>query len=792
MHATSCSVPIVSRRTPRLLARVRSIAAALIVVLTLDVAAQTPTVSWAISAYGPGDAPATLGCGSCASDQRSMAVDGAGNVIVTGFTDTSTLSDIMTVKFSGATGAVIWSKTFNSAGSGYDQSWAMALDGAGNAIVTGYTWSGAEYDIKTIKYAAADGAILWQKNFTGPSSGTDFGIAIAVDGAGNAIVGGSVWNGTDDDMKTVKFAAADGTVLWDKTFAGAAGANDYLYAMAVDGAGNVVVTGEATNTALSGPDWKTLKYAAADGAVLWQATFAGAGNGLDIPYGIAIDGANNVFVAGNSHNGADFDAQIVKYAAANGAVLWQKTFVGDGGGDDMFYALALDGAGNAIATGFTFNGTANNDWNTVKFRGSDGATLWAKNFGGSGDLSDVAVAIAVDAAGNAIVGGRVNNSTDPDNRDMQAVRFATSDGALLWSYTHAGSANGFDRVATVAARAGSVFLAGESLETGFPAGWRIVKLSGAGVLKARGDFNGDGRSDILWRNVATGQNYLYPMDGLAILAGEGYLRTVADQNWKVAGIGDFDGDGKADMLWRNSGTGENYIYFMNGSTIKPTEGYLRTVADHNWQVAGVGDFDGDGKDDILWRNAVTGQNYLYPMDGRSIKSSEGYLRTVADTTWQIAGVGDFDGDGKADVLWRNNVSGENYLYLMDGTAIKATEGYLRKVADLGWQVVGIGDYNGDGKADILWRNSTTGENYLYPMHGKTILGAEGYLRTVPDQSWQVKGTGDYDGDGVADILWRNAATGENYLYLMDGTTIKPAEGYLRTVPQPNWQVQNPR
>ena len=74
MHATSCFAPIVSCRTPRLLARVRGTAAALIAVLALDAAAQTPPVSWAVSAYGPGNAPATLGCGFCASDQRSMAV----------------------------------------------------------------------------------------------------------------------------------------------------------------------------------------------------------------------------------------------------------------------------------------------------------------------------------------------------------------------------------------------------------------------------------------------------------------------------------------------------------------------------------------------------------------------------------------------------------------------------------------------------------------------------------------------------------------------------------------------
>src|SRR5205807_2205513 len=162
---------------------------------------------------------------------------------------------------------------------------------------------------------------------------------------------------------------------------------------------------------------------------------------------------------------------------------------------------------------------------------------------------------------------------------------------------------------------------------------------------------------------------------------------VTDAHWTVAGIGDFDGDGKADILWRDTSTGQNYIYFMDGSTIKPGEGFTGTVPDQNWQVAGIGDFDGDGKDDILWRNSVTGENYLYPMDGLSVKPTEGYLRTVADPDWQIVAVGDYDGDGKSDLLWRNASTGQNYLYPMDGTTIKPTEGYLRTVPVGNWAVV---------------------------------------------------------------------------------------------------------
>jgi peptidyl-Asp metalloendopeptidase len=147
---------------------------------------------------------------------------------------------------------------------------------------------------------------------------------------------------------------------------------------------------------------------------------------------------------------------------------------------------------------------------------------------------------------------------------------------------------------------------------------------------------------------------------------------------------------------------------------------------------------GDRVFDILWRNTITGQNYLYPMNGLSIKGTEGYLRTVADLSWQIVGVGDFDGDGKADILWRNSVSGQNYLYPMNGTTILGTEGYLRTVSDLTWQIAAVGDYDGDGRADIAWRNSSSGQNYLYPMNGTTILPTESYLRTVADQRWQVQ------------------------------------------------------
>src|SRR2546427_384453 len=107
------------------------------------------------------------------------------------------------------------------------------------------------------------------------------------------------------------------------------------------------------------------------------------------------------------------------------------------------------------------------------------------------------------------------------------------------------------------------------------------------------------------------------------------------------------------------------------SVAKGTRGALCGGADLNWKIVGVGDFDGDGKADVLWRHAVTGETYVWFMNGLAIASSTpGFA--VADPNWKVEGVGDFNGDGKADVLWRHALSGEVYVWLMNGAAIAAS------------------------------------------------------------------------------------------------------------------------
>jgi C1A family cysteine protease len=310
-----------------------------------------------------------------------------------------------------------------------------------------------------------------------------------------------------------------------------------------------------------------------------------------------------------------------------------------------------------------------------------------------------------------------------------------------------------------------------------------IKAFGNSINTPRNDFDGDGRSDLLWRNASTGAVYLMPLSGATVLPGSVFYNEPRSA-WQVVASGDFDGDAKADLLWWNSSTGQVYQMLMSGSSIKSGT-MVYTEPDTAWRIIGTGDFDGDGRADILWRNTSTGAVYVMPMNGATVLPGA-IVYTEPNPAWQIVAIADFDGDGRADLLWQNRSTGQVYQMLMNGTAIKS--GAMVYVEpNSAWKIVAAADFTGAGMAAILWRNSSTGAVYLMPMIGAAVQPGS-VICTEPNPDWQITALGDFDGDGKADLLWWNSSTGQVYQMLMNGAAIK-AQAMIYVEPNSAWTLQ---
>lgn len=359
-------------------------------------------------------------------------------------------------------------------------------------------------------------------------------------------------------------------------------------------------------------------------------------------------------------------------------------------------------------------------------------------------------------------------------------------------------------------------------------------------IEGAADFDGDDRVDIVWRNVRTGATAVWLMDGLAYRASVEVTPRATDVNWRVAAIADYDEDGKSDLVWRNLTTGAMELWLMDGvSRRRVVE--MPTVGDSAWRTLGQGafasgptrDFDGDGHSDILWRHALNGRNAVWLMRAGAFAGLES-LETIDDAAWKVAGVGDVTRDNMPDVVWRHATTGQNVAWIMDGLGRRDVV-ELPRVSDVGWEIGAIVDVDGDETGDIVWVNGRTGDCVAWIVDGTPqdgtwvravaalermptarhrvvggarraglgqigayellvrdldatpdgsgIAGYEAWMmggvtrdeaRTLPpvvDGGWVVASATDLTGDGVADVLWRHTVTGENVLWGMSATGV---------------------
>lgn len=233
------------------------------------------------------------------------------------------------------------------------------------------------------------------------------------------------------------------------------------------------------------------------------------------------------------------------------------------------------------------------------------------------------------------------------------------------------------------------------------------------------------RADPILNNTATGQIAVLPTTRPATAQPLAKL----DATWQLVAAGDINGDGKADLVWRHANDTATVVWYLSQDASGNTVFARATFQmDATWQLIAAADFDGDGKADLLWRQPNTANTAVWLMDGTTIK---GKLALSLDAASYMVAAGDFDGDGRSEILMRNPTTG--LLTIVYAAAAQPRIDTIAGPDPQIWRTGTVGDFNGDGRSDIAWRNASTGQISIWAMQGSTVLGST----SVPgvDSSW---------------------------------------------------------
>ena len=441
--------------------------------------------------------------GSANGDDQATAlsVDASGNVYVTGTSSNGSGSgsnNYVTIKYSSA-GALQWASIFNGTGSSIDEAAALAVDASGNVYVTGQSRNATgNDDYATIKFNSA-GVRQWTAIYNGTGNNTDQAYALAVDVSGNVYVTGQSYdvNGSDN-YATIKYNSA-GMQQWAAIYSGNGNHVDQAKALAVDASGNVYVTGSSVIGATHSRHYATIKYDSA-GVQQWIAKPGvetglperlACNNSISAKGALAVDSIGNSYMTGCSFNGTNQDYQTTKFDAA-GAMVWQARYNGTENHDDSAYALAVDASGNVYVTGRSY-GASSYDYATIKYN-SAGVQQWAAIYNGTGNHTDHAYALSVDASGNVYVTGTAGNN-------YATIKYDSA-GAQQWVAIYNGTGNDYDSATALSLdSSGNVYVTGRSIGAGLGAGfvyaydYATIKYDSAGAQQWVAVYNGTDDSD---------------------------------------------------------------------------------------------------------------------------------------------------------------------------------------------------------------------------------------------------------------------------------------------------------
>ena len=702
----------------------------------------------------------------------------------------------------------------------------LALDSAGSVFVAGTTADyGINYTPRTyvLKMNAAGTGLVYS-TYLGP---TDWGEpAIAVDSSGSAYI---AVNGTtafpttagayktqqsDGDNLAVAKLNPAGSALVYSTFIGKnriASSSDFSTSdsklnagigIAVDSSGSAYVTGSAESgfpttpgafqtTNSSGSANAFVTKLNPTGSALVYSTYLGGKVDLgstqgDAGRGIAVDGSGSAYVVGSTAS-TDFPTTVGAFQRVNKATA----------GNYTAFVTKLNPAGSALTYSTLLGGTH----------------------------SDKGYAIAIDSVGQAYVAGGAYSTDFPTTPGVDLAALPYGWGSFVTKLDATGSALIYSTVFGPRTTAlgiaidseGSAYVTGAAISASLTTTIGAFQRSGRNAYQAFVTRLNPLGTDVTYSTylggssgIATGQgdegnaiavdssgkvyvsgaavNGDFPTTPGAFQSPGGGLTFVT----KLAAVNifpDFNNDGSTDLLLQNTSTGQIASWFMKGSQWNGGA-YFSQSPPTDFALIGMG-FSYYLGNTLVLQSKTTNQIAFWFTGGENMATirNGAFVTAIPPADWKVVGIGDFNGGGKSDLVFQNQTTGQIAIWFMNGNAY-AGGVLLPTTPAAGWNVVGTGDFNKDGFTDIALQNQTTGQIALWYMNRTTYVGGI-VLAATPGSDYKVVGVGDYNGDGSADLLFQNQTTNQAVVwYLQNGVYIDGSA--LSLTPPPGWKIVGPR
>jgi hypothetical protein len=744
---------------------------------------------------------------------------------------------------------------------------------------TGVSFALGRYD--TDRALVIDPVLVYSTYLEG--SDVNYGKSIAVDSQGSAYITGDTTSAnfpvTAGAFQTtlqgsknafVTKLNATGTALIYSTYLGGNGSSS-ANGIAVDSHGDAYIAGvtnstnfpvspgafQSTTHAVSGDNSAFVTRLSPTGCALIYSTYIGP-NGATGASAIAVDSQGSAYITGQALS-PDFpitagafqtklafltnpiggSSAFVTKLNPTGTALIYSTFLG-GYNYDHGNAIAVDSQGCAYITGqamspdFPITPGAFQLTNHARLGDTNafvtklnpmGSALIYSTFLGGNDYG-YGTAIAVDNQDNAYIAGDVGARDFPVTTGaFQATLKGTfnafvtklnSTGTALLYSTYLGG-NDIDHANGIAVDShGNAYITGLIGSRDFPVAlgaFQPTNYAPRGSIKAFvTKFNSTG-SALIYSTFLGGSDYesgtaiALDSQGNAYITGEtsstdfpfttgAFQTNLAGNNsafvtklHAVPILPDFNNDGFTDLLIQNASTHQIASWFMQGAQWIGGA-YFSLTPPSDYALVGSGDFRGNGLTTLALQSRNTNRIAFWYTNGTNHATISGgdFVDVTPPAGWKVVGVADFNRDGKSDLLFQNQTTNQIAIWFMNGSVYQGGV-LLPLTPSAGWSVVGAGDINGDGFPDIVLQNQSTGQIAVWFMNGPTFAGGV-FVSAVPDSGWKVAGVGDYNGDGYADLLFQNQTSNQAVVwYLQNG--VYAGGNRLSLAPPTGWKIVGP-